>query len=231
MKTSNAIALNYDGLSVHFTEEAWFNATEAADKFGKRVDNWFANAETKQYIELLCEQTHWKPSEFVLVKEGRTGGTWLHPKLAVLFARWLDLRFAIWCDDQIYSLLRGTHPSSNPPRDALKKDKRESHHAMMDAKRFVLEDILGLETGPSDFIKENFFCNRALTGMWEALDETSLDNYDMRLLKAIRDRNAVLIPHYPRQKEPAADGRSRRELLDAFVAEYRSKHPRLKLVK
>lgn len=35
------------------------------------------------------------------------GGTWLHPKLTVLFARWLDIRFAVWCDFQIDALLRG----------------------------------------------------------------------------------------------------------------------------
>lgn len=35
------------------------------------------------------------------------GGTWLHPKLAVAFARWLDVRFAVWCDLRIDALLRG----------------------------------------------------------------------------------------------------------------------------
>ena len=35
------------------------------------------------------------------------GGTWLHPKLAVQFARWLDVDFAVWCDLHIDALLRG----------------------------------------------------------------------------------------------------------------------------
>lgn len=34
-------------------------------------------------------------------------GTWLHPKLAVAFARWLDDDFAVWCDLHIDALLRG----------------------------------------------------------------------------------------------------------------------------
>lgn len=38
------------------------------------------------------------------------GGTWLHSKLAVVFARWLDVHFAVWCDQQIDALLRGMHP-------------------------------------------------------------------------------------------------------------------------
>lgn len=41
-------------------------------------------------------------------KGGKVGtqGTWMHPKLAVLFARWLDVRFAVWCDGQIDQIIR-----------------------------------------------------------------------------------------------------------------------------
>lgn len=34
-------------------------------------------------------------------------GTWAHPKLAVFFARWLDVRFAVWCDAMIEDILKG----------------------------------------------------------------------------------------------------------------------------
>lgn len=35
------------------------------------------------------------------------GGTWMHPKLAVPFARWLDATFAVWCDGKIAQIIRG----------------------------------------------------------------------------------------------------------------------------
>jgi len=38
------------------------------------------------------------------------GGTWLHPKLGVAFARWLDVEFSIWCDMQIEKIL---HPDQS----------------------------------------------------------------------------------------------------------------------
>lgn len=41
------------------------------------------------------------------------GGTWLHPKLAVIFARWLDIDFAIWCDEQIDSIVRASYEPPN----------------------------------------------------------------------------------------------------------------------
>lgn len=50
-------------------------------------------------------------NQLVIVKKGNsknfTQGTWLHPKLAIHFARWLDPKFAVWCDEQIEALLNG----------------------------------------------------------------------------------------------------------------------------
>ena len=33
------------------------------------------------------------------------GGTWLHPDLSIVFARWLSAKFAVWCDKQIKEIL------------------------------------------------------------------------------------------------------------------------------
>lgn len=43
----------------------------------------------------------------VEASRGSGGGSWAHPKLAVFFARWLDVRFAVWCDMQIDDILHG----------------------------------------------------------------------------------------------------------------------------
>lgn len=51
-----------------------------------------------------------KKTGFVKTKAGAPengGGTWLHPKLAVAFSRWLDVNFGVWCDEQIDAILRG----------------------------------------------------------------------------------------------------------------------------
>ncbi|OTG85819.1 hypothetical protein B9T31_09490 [Acinetobacter sp. ANC 4558] len=50
-----------------------------------------------------------KKTGFVKAKSGSPdngGGTWLHPKLAIAFARWLNIDFAIWCDEQIDNLIQ-----------------------------------------------------------------------------------------------------------------------------
>ncbi|BET09406.1 KilA-N domain-containing protein [Pandoraea sputorum] len=130
MAVSNSILLaEYDGLAVPFLGDGWFNATVAAKRYKKRVDNWLRLAETKEYMAALHESL--TPShlrELVRTQEGRNGGTWLHPKLGVVFARWCDVRFAVWCDQQIDQILRGgltiwdkaaAEPSTTNDREVL----------------------------------------------------------------------------------------------------------------
>lgn len=112
------ITLEYDGMPVDFTGEAWFNATKVAEKFGKEPYEWLRSPDTVAYLAAL-ERKHGgdgqklsKPgkSRFVLTRRGgrvADMGTWMHPKLGVPFARWLDVDFAIWCDEQIEAILRG----------------------------------------------------------------------------------------------------------------------------
>lgn len=104
----NLVTLKYKDHLITFNKDGWINATDTSRKFGKRIDNWMVNAETKEYIEHLSEfLTPYISSELIITRQGRNGGTWLHPKLAVAFARWLDVRFSVWCDMQIDEMLFG----------------------------------------------------------------------------------------------------------------------------
>lgn len=111
---------------------------------------------------------------------------------------------------------------SEPDRKQAVIEKRETARFMTDSLIFA-RDLLGKKTNVNHYTNEHLFCNRALTGDWQPLDETTLDTYDLRLLKAIRERNAILIQHYPKQAD-------RKQMIDDFVYNYRAKHPRLQLV-
>lgn len=105
---NSVIPFHYQGQAVRFNTDGWINATDVAGRYEKRVDHWLANAETKQYIQALAEALNTRDSgDLILTKRGRGGGTWLHPKLAVAFARWLDVKFAVWADLHIDALLHG----------------------------------------------------------------------------------------------------------------------------
>ncbi len=51
-------------------------------------------------ITALCEISNTRKEGYLKTRRGQNGGTWLHTDLAVVFARWLDVLFSIWCDQQ-----------------------------------------------------------------------------------------------------------------------------------
>jgi hypothetical protein len=83
--------------------------TKAAKAFGKLAPEFMRLPSTLEYLNAL--HGIFPGQGFSAVKLGRGSlpgvGTWAHPKLAVFFARWLDVRFAVWCDDAIDKILRG----------------------------------------------------------------------------------------------------------------------------
>jgi len=102
------IPFNYEGQAVRFNSDGWINATEIAKREGKRLDKWLATQETQEYLRALGHHLNTpEKGDLIRTQRGRSGGTWLHPKLAVAFARWLSADFAVWCDIHIDALLHG----------------------------------------------------------------------------------------------------------------------------
>lgn len=67
--------------------------TNAAKHLGKRVNDFFCLPSTVEYLDALDEalpSITGKAGNWIQTKQGRYGGTWGHPKMAVFFARWLD---------------------------------------------------------------------------------------------------------------------------------------------
>ena len=109
---------NGQSIDVLFTETAFFNATVAAKAFGKQPRDWLTTKPTREYIEAVKAVTLMDENQLVRVVQGgdpSSQGTWLHSKLAVAYARWLNPHFAVWCDEIIFNLLRGEQsPASRP---------------------------------------------------------------------------------------------------------------------
>ena len=110
---TSIIKFNFQGQPHSFNAEGWFNATEAAKRFGKRPVDWLRQEETHDYIAAMAEALGLGSkvglAHFGLVRAARGGvspGTWIHPKLAVRFAQWLNVRFSVWCDLQIDAIVR-----------------------------------------------------------------------------------------------------------------------------
>jgi KilA-N domain len=111
--TIQLITAQYGEMSVLFQTDGFINATAIAKQFNKQPKEWLRLSSTLEYIEQFiefqrCENNTFDKNQLVIIKKGSPengGGTWLHPKLAIPFSRWLDTRFAIWCDLQIEKIL------------------------------------------------------------------------------------------------------------------------------
>lgn len=52
---STLIVSDYDHTPMSFNEAGWFNATVAAEKFGKQPRDWLRLHETEEYMRALAE--------------------------------------------------------------------------------------------------------------------------------------------------------------------------------
>lgn len=119
----NVSVLNFGNTPVSFRQDGFLNATAIASHFGKLPKDYLKSEQTQQYISALAENLSVRrkilteENQIVIVKRGGSEqGTWLHPKLAIHFARWLNPRFAVWCDEQIETLLNGKASDGLPAK-------------------------------------------------------------------------------------------------------------------
>jgi hypothetical protein len=212
------ITYTYDNHAIDYQADGWFNATQAAAKFGKEPTNWLYQRDTVEYISAIA--AHYgkscfvqdfneikdlgstsaksrakllaltKKTGYVRTKLGAPengGGTWLHPKLAVNFARWLDVDFAVWCDAQIDSLIRG------------KDDWRRQRHVAASTNKMVNAILqmtrgeAGKDTQHYHYANEAKLVNWALCGQFTGLDRDGLSGPELDLLAHLEERNAVLL--------------------------------------
>ena len=211
------IKADFDGHVMQFNDSGWFNATAAAEKFGKRVQHWLDNKETQEYIEKLNHRIsgdlNAASNGIIATRKGRNGGTWLHPKLAVAFARWLSVDFSIWCDEQIDKIIHGERESIDwgMVRHASKSSNKVQREILQ-----MVRSEQGKETKHFHYANEARLVNFALTGKFEAIDRDSLSADELDMLASLENRNSVLIGR-------GVDWETRKEVLLQMASDMRNK--------
>lgn len=189
-KALSLISMEYDGTPVVFNDDGWFNATQAAARFGKRPVDWLTQDGAGEYIAVLAQQLKCEPASLLKTRRGNAGGTWMHPRLAIPFARWLDVRFGVWCDDQIFKIVAGKHPHHDWRR--MRHEAASSFKVMNEVLRLT-RDEAGKDVHPHHYINEARLVNFVLTGTFSGLDRNALSADDLDLLARLEARNAVLL--------------------------------------
>lgn len=197
------ISLAYEGHPITIRDDGWFNATEAAGKFDKKPAKWLELPGTKRYMQALAKALGFdvQKSDIKLVRTSKVrgqAGTWLHPKLAVAFARWLDDDFAVWCDCQIDDIIRGKQDWS-----------RMRHLSVASAKLLAAtvkdcRDADGKETTDVHYMCEHKLVNWLLTGKFAGLNRDSLAGWQLDFIGHFDFRDSMLmargIPYDERKK-------------------------------
>ncbi|WP_047238396.1 KilA-N domain-containing protein [Chromobacterium subtsugae] len=215
------IHVDFNGQAMHFTSDAWFNATAAASHFGKEPGDWLRQRETIEYLAALAahqgnsgfvEELNSintlpstsaasqakllklsKQSSYVRTKAGSPangGGTWLHPKLAVRFAQWLDVRFAIWCDEQVDAIIRG---HAGPNSWSAARAAAASNYRLLCDMVNLHRQAIGKGSTAHHFANESRLINWAFAGNFGPIERDRLTAPELRLVELLERQDAVLL--------------------------------------
>lgn len=131
MSNQNLVIANFENSKVQFNTDGYLNATKTAKNFNKDVRDWLYSVETTNYINELVNCGNFPQLTFT--KRGRDGGTWIHPKLVITFSRWLSVKFAIWCDEQIENIIK---QQNKTPIELLMEAKFKLEHGPVNLMSF-----------------------------------------------------------------------------------------------
>jgi len=207
---SKLIKADFNSSLITFNDDGWINATEVASQYGKRPNDWLASTETQEYISKLNTRIS---GNLIETKKGKNGGTWLHPKLAIMFARWLSIDFSIWCDEQIDNIIHGKQADIdwNMLRHASKSTNKVANEILQMVR---LEQ--GKETQAHHYANEAKLVNWALTGEFKSINRDELPLPELNLLASLENRNSVLLGR-------GVDYQPRKELLSAMAEQKKLK--------
>ncbi|PXX97360.1 KilA-N domain-containing protein [Halomonas sp. LBP4] len=202
---TNIVPFEYQGQPVRFNTDGWINATDVAKRFDRLPNEWLRVEETKRYMDALAAALNAGESRnLVRTSRGRNGGTWLHPKLAVAFARWLDMRFSVWCDAQIDKLIHGDQDDWQHLRDSA----AIGYQGMCDALNLTRQ-AQGKQSAPHHFMNEAKLINGVLYGEFKGRDRRDMDRAELRLIGQgldYQDRKQALTEYAEQHLRPRLAG-------------------------
>jgi hypothetical protein len=217
--TNKIFSRDYRGHCINFNSEGWVNATNAASYFGKEPADWLDLDLTKEYIERLF--THIEGSEdgkpriaFTLIRRGTTAisGTWLHPKLATKFSRWLSVDFEIWCEEQLEGLVLGEVAAKAIARRQAAMSFRSLCEALS-----ITHEAMGKDTKPYHYMNEARLINEVLTGAFTGRNRDQLTVAELEIVMLVENRDVLLLGQ-------GKEYRARKIALNSYVEQLRKNY-------
>lgn len=175
--------------------DGYINLNNMADAAGKRIDNWMRLQETTSLLREFQDDPLYQGVPPLITIEGRNGGTWAHPDIAIQFAQWCSPAFALQVSRWVRQwMTTGRNPLADIDRVGLRATlKDDSRLRMTDRVKAYLEQIQRYDDKKYRgifFAQVHDAINKAVTG------ETA---------KQMRDRLSVLLGRQVKQEELIRD--------------------------
>ena len=141
---SDFIQRKYDKAKIEQrVADGYINLNQMAKATDKRIDNWMRLKETTSLLREFDEDLTYSGSQALLTIEGRTGGTWAHPDIAIQFAQWCSPGFALQVSRWVREwMTTGRNPLADTDRVGLRDTlKDDSRLRMTDQVKVYLEQI------------------------------------------------------------------------------------------
>lgn len=178
------------------TDNSFLNATDllriynANAKTPKRFLEFWDNKSTDDFVEALIrleekekgDNSHLLKSDFIIIKKGRSGSTFMHPYLFIEFAMWLSADFKVQVIKWVYDNLI-----------KVRNEAGDHYIEMCDAiqKRY-LSWSNGKKPDPLIFIKEANYLKELAFGYKEKGRNEATED-ELKLLNALQKANIKLI--------------------------------------
>jgi KilA-N domain len=140
----NTIVHRFNHAEIHQrVADGYINLNQMADASDKRIDNWLRLQETTSLLREFREDAQYQGVDPLLTIEGRAGGTWAHPDIAIQFAQWCNPAFALQVSRWIRQwMTSGRSPLADVDRVGLRAGlKDDSRVRMTDQVKVYLEQI------------------------------------------------------------------------------------------
>jgi hypothetical protein len=142
--TEDVIVHSFNRVSVcQRLADGYINLNQMAEATGRRIDNWTRLQETTSLLREFTSQSEYQGLPPLITVEGRAGGTWAHPDIAIQFAQWCSPAFALQVSRWVRQwMTTGRNPLADIDRVGLRAAlKDDSRLRMTDQVKVYLEQI------------------------------------------------------------------------------------------
>lgn len=118
--------------------EVYANATSFGEN--QKLADWKRSNKTVELIEELSNMENFHSTKLIISErgQGKNSGTWIHENLVLDFAQYISIKFRVWCQNQITTLIREGEVKLTP---ALPQNYIEALEALIKSEKEKLEVI------------------------------------------------------------------------------------------